>query len=146
MPRRGAASQDSQEGRVMDVNTLSLFDLVDLAADAARAALPAYGAEDDQLVFRRLQKQRVPDLDREQFQTLFAEWRERYFAKAVIDHRATFARLVALTEACARLKPPAAPFRCVCGAESVDPFTSGFVASISRTARLPGHGNRIGSQ
>ena len=110
----------------MDVDSLSLFDWMDLAADAARATLPGYGAEDDQLLFRRLQKQRLPGLDREQFRTLYAEWRECYTAKAILDHRATFAKLVAQTEEVAKLKPPATPFRCVCGAESRDPFAPEF--------------------
>ena len=73
---RGRGAQGELDG-------LSLLDAMDAAADLLRHADPNYSPADDQLIFRRLQKQRLPGLDREQFQTLFAEWQERYAAKAV---------------------------------------------------------------
>jgi hypothetical protein len=93
---------------------------MDLVADTARA-LPRYDEADDQITFRKLQKERIPGLDREEFQTLFAEWQEHYHAKVEIDRKLAEAKLVAFTEEHAKTRPPP-PFKCVCGAEAKNPF------------------------
>jgi len=58
----------------MTRDRLPLLDAMDAAADLLRTADPNYSPADDELIFRRLQKERLPALDREQFQTLYAEW------------------------------------------------------------------------
>ena len=68
----------------MTLDRLPLLDAMDAAADLLRTADPDSPA-DDELIFRRLQKERLPGLDREQFQTLYAEWQDQYAAKAAQD-------------------------------------------------------------
>jgi len=109
-------------------DNLSLFDAMDYTADMLRATNRDYYPADDQLVFRRLQKQRVPDLTREEFQTLFAEWQERYAARTKIELERAKANLMAIAEEHAKHAPPAPPFKCVCGAETKDPLDPGFMA------------------
>jgi len=73
-------------------------------------------------VFRDLQKQHLPGLDREQFQTLYAEWRNRYAAKCEQGRMRARDQIMRYAEARAKRNPPSPPFRCVCGAETKDPL------------------------
>lgn len=105
---------------------LSLFDAMDFTADMLRATDRDYCLADDQLVFRRLQKERMPNLAPEQVRTLFGEWQDRYAGKCAQDRRKAAADLMAFAEACAKINPPAPPFRCVCGVETLDPMNPDF--------------------
>lgn len=58
------------------IDRLSLLDAMDVVTDLLSNS-PNYSEADDQLVFRKLQKQLSP----EQFQCLFAELQEHYAAK-----------------------------------------------------------------
>src|SRR5215469_8570751 len=100
------------------LDRMSLLDAMDTAADLLRATRCDYCEADDQIVFRRLQKQRLPGLTAEQFQTLFAEWQERYDAKLGQDRIKAIDHLNRYMEEQARKNPPAPPFKCVCGAET----------------------------
>ena len=48
----------------MTLDRLPLLDAMDAAADLLRTADPNYSPADDELIFRRLQKERLPHLDR----------------------------------------------------------------------------------
>jgi hypothetical protein len=69
------------------IDTMPLFDAMDLAADMIRAANCDYRPADDQIIFRKLQKERLPTLTPEQFQSLFALWQDHYAGKCVQDHK-----------------------------------------------------------
>src|SRR5215469_10210967 len=103
------------------IDTLPLFDAMDLAADLIRATVCDYSPADDQLIFRKLQKQRLPTLTPEQFQTLYDEWMDHYRGKCVQDRKRAVANIMAIGDEYARTNPPAPPFRCVCGVETRDP-------------------------
>ena len=62
------------------IDNMPLLDAMDVLTDLRLLYDPNYSRADDQLVFRDLQKRQMPDLDREQFQTLYAEWQDRYAA------------------------------------------------------------------
>jgi hypothetical protein len=99
------------------IDNLSLFAAMDLAADMMRATQPCeYCDADDQVIFRKLQKPRLPDLTPEQFQTLYAEWQEHYHGKCIQDRIKARDRLIAYAEEQAKKNPPSPPFRCACGA------------------------------
>jgi len=109
-----------------ETDRLSLLDAMDITADRLRANDSDYCLANDQLVFRNLQKQSMPNLTPEQVQTLFVEWQDRYAAKCERDRRKAIADLMAFAEACAKINPPSPPFRCVCGAETIDPMDPEF--------------------
>jgi hypothetical protein len=107
---------------------MPLFDAMDLAADMARATICNYSSADDMIAFRTLRKQRLPTLNPEQAQTLFAEWQDRYRGKCVQDHKRAIAGVVAAIDEYAKTNPPVPPFKCVCGAETRDPTDPEFMA------------------
>ena len=100
---------------------LPLLDAMDVAADLLRHTNCDYAIADDQIVFRKLQKERLPNLSPEQFQTLFAEWQDRHAAKMAIRRQRAVANITAIAEEFAKTNPPTPPFRCGCGAEIKDP-------------------------
>src|SRR5215831_7081166 len=51
---------DHAQGRTMTLDRLPLLDSMDVAADPSRTADPNYSPADDELIFRRLQKERLP--------------------------------------------------------------------------------------
>jgi len=106
---------------------MALFPAMDLAADMIRATNCDYSPADDQLIFRKLQKHRLPTLNPEQFQTLFAEWQDHYAAKCVQDRTRAVANIIAIGDEYAKTNPPAPPFRCVCGVETNDPTDPAFM-------------------
>ena len=110
------------------IDAMPLLDAMDAAADLLRTADPNYSPADDQLIFRRLQQQRLPGLlNREQFQTLFAEWQDRYAAKAAQDRKRAVANIMRIGDEHAKTNPPAL-FKCVCGVETKDPTDPQFMA------------------
>jgi hypothetical protein len=107
---------------------ISLFDNMDAAADLMRHTNCAYSEADDQWIFRKLQKEKLPGLSDEQFQTLFAEWQEHYHGKCEQDWIRALGEIARYSKEQAKRNPPAAPFRCVCGAETKDPLAPDFWA------------------
>jgi len=105
----------------MTLDRLPLLDAMDAAADLLRTADPNYSPADDELIFRRLQKERLPGLDREQFQTLYAEWQDRYAAKAAQDRKRGVANIIRIGDECAHANVPSDPFVCPCGEVLDDP-------------------------
>jgi len=109
------------------IDALSLFGAMDLAADMIRATVCDYSPADDQIIFRKLQKQRLPTLTPEQFQSLYDEWMDHYRAKCAQDRKRTVANIVAIGDEFAKTNPPAL-FKCVCGVETKDPTDPEFMA------------------
>src|SRR5262249_24274865 len=99
------------------------------AADMVRATVCDYSPADDQLIFRKLQKQRLPTLNREQFQTLFAEWQDHYAGKCVQDRQRAVKKIMAIGDEYAKTNPPAPPFTCACGEQTRDPSDPVWMAS-----------------
>src|SRR5262249_35016144 len=112
----------------MTLDRLPLLDAMDAAADLLRTANPNYSPADDELIFRRLQKESVPHLDREQFQTLYAEWQDRYACKCEQDRKRGVANIIRIGEECARANVPADPYRCPCGEVLNDPLDPAVMA------------------
>jgi hypothetical protein len=112
----------------MTLDRLPLLDAMDAAANLLRTADPNYSPADDELIFRRLQKERLPSLDREQFQTLYAEWQDRYAAKAAQDRKRGVANITRIADECARETVPSDPFVCPCGAVLNDPLDPAVMA------------------
>jgi hypothetical protein len=84
---------------------------------------------DDEIVFRKLQKEKLPGLTDEQFQTLFAEWCEHYQAKCALDWQDAIASVARFAKQEARQNPPASRmFVCRCGAETTSPLDPVFWA------------------
>jgi hypothetical protein len=107
------------------IDAMPLFDAVDLAADMMRATICDYSPADDQIIFRKLQKQRLPP---KKVQNLFDLWQERYAGKCVQDRKRVIANVVAIAEEYAKTNPPAPPFRCPCGEQTKDPFDPAWLA------------------
>ena len=112
----------------MTLDRLPLFEAMDVVAELLRTADPNYSPADDELIFRRLQKERLPHLDREQFQTLYAEWQDRYAAKAAQDRKRGVANIMRISDEYARANVPADPFVCPCGAVLNDPLDPAVMA------------------
>jgi hypothetical protein len=111
----------------MTLDRLPLLDATDAAADLLRTADPDSPA-DDELISRRSQKERLPGLDREQFQTLYAEWQDRYAAKAAQDRKRGVANIKRISDEYARANVPADSFVCPCGAVLNDPLDPAVMA------------------
>jgi hypothetical protein len=73
------------------------------------------------------QKQRLPTLNPEQVQTLYAEWQDRYAAKCAQDRNKAAEHLTRYIEEQARQSPPPPPFKWVCGAETKDSMDPEFM-------------------
>ena len=74
---------------------MSLFDEMDEIAGELREN-PEHVLGDDEIAFRDLQRRRRPDLSKQEFRDLFEEWRDRYFARLLIERaelRACLAKL-----------------------------------------------------
>jgi hypothetical protein len=104
------------------IDRMPLLDAMDVVTDLRLLYDPNYSQADDQLVFRDLQKRHLPALDREQFETLFAEWQDRYAGKCVQDRMRARNRIQRHAEAQVKRIPPLPPFKCVCGAQTKDPL------------------------
>src|SRR5215471_15855862 len=113
---------------MIGIDAMPLFDAMDLAADMARATICNYSSADDVIAFRKLQKQRLPTLNPEQVQTLYAEWQDRYRGKCVQDRKRAVANIIAISEELAKTNPPSPPFTCVCGEQATDPFDPAWIA------------------
>jgi hypothetical protein len=106
-----------------------LFAEMDAAVDALR--IP-YGPElvvgDLQFEFRQIQKARMPELAEAEWLDLFHIWLAGYVARVKRRREQAFAGILEFAEQSARERPPAPPFRCVCGAETRDPLDPAWMA------------------
>jgi hypothetical protein len=75
-----------------------------------------------QIEFRQIQKARIPELSTVEWLELFETWHVQYLALIEVRRARAFKRITAFIEQSARANPPAKPFKCVCGAETKDPF------------------------
>jgi hypothetical protein len=72
-----------------------------------------------------LQKERFPNLTREQFLGLFELWGTQYAARLKAKREGAVRSVTAFAQAAARIVPRGAPFKCVCGEEG-DPSDPAF--------------------
>ena len=72
-----------------------LFDEMDRIADELRSD-PMHLPEDNQIAFRQLQRERLPDLTKEQFLHMFELWRQRNIDQLRAELAKTRANLIAL--------------------------------------------------
>jgi hypothetical protein len=98
-------------------------------------------------LFRSLQKRLFPGLDCEQFQTLYAEWQDRYAAKCEQARIRARDRILRYAQKQAKRNAPSPPFKCVCGAETKEPLDPAWVATHShifkRQARNASRANSV---
>jgi hypothetical protein len=108
------------ELRMTETEFRKLFKDMDAIADD-----PAHDPADYQIAFRRLQKERFPNLTREQFLDLFKLWGESYSDKLEAAHKEAVRKVIAFAEAAAKIVPRGKPFVCVCGVKG-DPSDPAF--------------------
>lgn len=72
-----------------------LFDEMDRIADELRSD-PMHLPEDNQIAFRQLQRERLPDLTKEQFLHMFELWQQRNIDQLRAELAKTRANLIAL--------------------------------------------------
>jgi len=89
---QGRATAFTEAADMRNIDTLPLFAATDLAADMIRATNCDFCPADDAIIFRKLEKQRLPTLNPEQVQTLYAEWQDRYAAKRAQDRNKATSR------------------------------------------------------
>jgi hypothetical protein len=97
---------------------VSLFAEADHAGDALREENPDLRdalAEELQLLFREIQKRRMPELSSVEWIELFKTWGLQYAAKCQLRQDEAIANIIATIDDYARANVPADPFVCPCG-------------------------------
>ena len=110
---------------------VSLFAEVTAAADALRRDNPDLRealAEELQLLFREVQKRRMPELSTVEPIELFRVWGLAYAGRCERQREGTIAHINATSEEYARANVPADPFVCPCGAVLNDPLDPAVMA------------------